>query len=288
MTLTAVVAVVVAFALDAAVAEPPARLHPVTWFGHVVDACDRPWRYPRLTGGLVAGALPLTAAVTAGATITLGSDLTTSNSITAVVVLGGLSGLWLFATTSRRMLIDVTREVLDDVETDPDRARDSIRALVGRDTTALSPGELRSGAVESASENLADGLVAPLLAFAIGAHLSLSVAVAAAVWVKAVNTLDSMLGYPAKPHGTASARLDDLVMWVPARVSAALLSIAAVDFAAPVRAAQWAHAPPSPNSGWPMATLATILDVRLTKPGVYTLNGAADLPTADRDRKSVV
>ena len=143
-------------------------------------------------------------------------------------------------------------------------------------------GTLRSAAVESAAENLADGLVAPLLAFALGAQLSLAFGVAAATWVKGVNTLDSMLGYRSKPVGWASARLDDAVMWLPARVSAALVALARPAPGALVRARRWARAPPSPNSGWPMATLAAAVDVELTKPGEYTLNPDADLPTAER------
>ena len=171
MSLTAVVAIVLAFALDEAVAEPPTRFHPVAWFGRIVGACDRPWRYPHLTGGLVACVLPLTSAIVAGATIAFVSDITPKEHVVSIVLLGVLSGVWLFVTMSRRMLLDVTRGVIDDIETDPGRARDSIRALVGRDTMHLSPAELRSGAVESVAENLADGLVAPLLAFTIGAQL---------------------------------------------------------------------------------------------------------------------
>jgi adenosylcobinamide-phosphate synthase len=102
-----------------------------------------------------------------------------------------------------------------------------------------------------------------------------------AAWVKAVNTLDSTLGYPSKPHGSASARLDDLVMWLPARASATLIGLAARRPVAPARARRWARAPPSPNSGWPMATLAAVLGVRLEKPDVYVLNPIADLPSVE-------
>jgi adenosylcobinamide-phosphate synthase len=134
------------------------------------------------------------------------------------------------------------------------RAREAAPALVGRDLGALSPGELRSAAVESAAENLADGLVAPLLAFVLGAQFSLAAGAAAATCVKAVNTLDSMLGYRSKPVGRTSARLDDAVMWLPARASAVLLAVAGRDPGALVRARTWRRAPASPNSGWPMAT----------------------------------
>jgi adenosylcobinamide-phosphate synthase len=191
----------------------------------------------------------------------------------------------LFTTTSLRMLLAEAQGVVAASETDVAAARERLLALAGRDSSALSAGQLRSAAVESAAENLSDGLVAPLLAFVALAPLSLPLAAGGAAWVKAVNTLDSMLGYPEKPHGTASARLDDLVMWIPARASAVLLALAARDPDALQQARRWARVPPSPNAGWPMATVAAALHVRLEKPGVYTLNEVGGLPTvADAER----
>ncbi|WP_254536940.1 adenosylcobinamide-phosphate synthase CbiB [Halomarina litorea] len=263
--------VLLALALDTLLAEPPTRLHPVAWFGHLVAPVDREWRAPRLVGGLVALALPLLAGGVTYWTVALadrGSPLT-----------GALAaGLVLFATTSRRMLLDAAREVVAGSATDLPDARRSLLALAGRDATDLSPGQVRSAAVESAAENLADGLVAPLLAFCLLAPVSLPLGAAAAAWVKAVNTLDSMLGYRSKPVGTASARLDDVVMWLPARASALLLALAAGSGRSVRAASAWLDGVPSPNSGWPMGTLAAATGVRLEKPGVYTLNPDAPLP----------
>jgi adenosylcobinamide-phosphate synthase len=268
----ATVSVGASLILDLLFCEFPGRIHPVSLFGRLVGWLDRPWSHPRLTGMLIALSLPLGAAVLIGAI--------TSLSVQLHPVLGtAVAALALFTTTSLRMLLSVATDVVTWTENDPDRARESVRGLVGRDTTNLSPGEIRSAAVESVAENLADGLVAPLLAFALGAQFSLSVAVAAAVWVKAVNTLDSMLGYRSKPVGWASAHLDDAVMWLPARFSAILIALAGGSPAAPARARSWYDEPPSPNSGWPMATLAAVLDVTLMKPGVYVLNPNTELPT---------
>ena len=272
MAVTAVAAVGLGLLLDALFAEVPSRVHPVVLFGRVVDRTDRGWRHPRLVGAAVAVTLPLFAGVLAWAVVR--SALAVGP--VAVTVVAGLA---LFTTTSFRMLIGEARRVVRLSEADPDRARSQVPSLVGRDPTTLSPADLRSAAVESVAENLADGLVAPLLAFAIGTQVSLAVGVAAAVWVKAVNTLDSMLGYPSKPVGTASARLDDVVMWVPARVTAVLLAVAGRSPRAVDRGRSWARRPPSPNSGWPMATLGAVLDVRLEKPGAYVLNPAADPPS---------
>ncbi|MFC7071165.1 CobD/CbiB family cobalamin biosynthesis protein, partial [Halobaculum lipolyticum] len=233
MGLTALAAVALAAALDATVGEFPGRVHPVALFGRLVARVDRAWTRPRLAGAAVAVAFPLAAAGVAWGGVAAVGRL--AGAVAGVGLPGGplaaaatavVAGVALFATTSLRMLVGAARDVVADSERDPEAARAASLALVGRDTDSLSPGELRSAAVESAAENLADGLVAPLLAFALGAQLSVAVGVACAAWVKAVNTLDSMLGYPDKPHGTAAARLDDLAMWLPARVSAAVLAVA--------------------------------------------------------------
>jgi len=213
-------------------------------------------------------------------------------------------GVALFLTTSLRRLLAVARDVTAATERDLDAARDEMRALAGRDASALSPGEVRSAVVESVAENLADGLVAPLSAFvvlaALGARLpaalaagvepavfAVAVGVAGAAWVKAVNTMDSMLGYQSKPVGWAPARLDDAVMWVPARASALLLAVACLAPGSLASARHWVGSVPSPNSGWPMGTVAAALGVRLVKPGVYELGEETALPTAADAERAV-
>ncbi|EJN60918.1 adenosylcobinamide-phosphate synthase CbiB [Halogranum rubrum] len=273
MGLTATTAVVLGAGLDVVFAEPPTRVHPVVWFGKVVEPFDREWSNPRAASVVVALGLPFLAAFVVWSVVdAVVSILPAAGALLAAVVL--------FSTTSLRMLTDTTRDVVALTERDLDAARTELRALAGRDASALSHGEVRSAAVESLAENLADGLVGPLFGFVLFAPLSLSLGTAAAVWVKAVNTLDSMLGYRSKPVGWAPARLDDAVMWVPARLSALLLALAAHDPAALHRAREDARVPSSPNSGWPMATLAVALDVRLEKTGHYRLNAGHPLPTA--------
>ncbi|MFC6836819.1 adenosylcobinamide-phosphate synthase CbiB [Halomarina ordinaria] len=273
MSLAGAGAVALAAVLDAVAAEPPARVHPVAWFGRLVAPLDREWTRPRLVGGLVALCLPALAGGVVGGLVALAASR--SPALAAL-----LAGLVLFSTTSRRMLTDLARSVVDASSADLPRARRDLRGLAGRDAGALSPGEVRSAAVESAAENLADGLVAPLLGFVAGTLLGgLPLGAGLAAWVKGVNTLDSMLGYRSKPVGTASARLDDAVMWLPARASAALLALAAGAPRALAAARPWLAGVPSPNSGWPMGTLAAATGARLEKPGVYTLNPDAPLPS---------
>jgi len=278
VTLVAAGSVALAAGLDSLVAEPPAAVHPVAWLGRALGPLDRPWRRPRLVGAATALLVPLLAAGIVATVVAIGAR--------ADPVVGGvLAGLACFVSTSRRMLLDEARAVVAASETDLPAARARLRSLAGRDAGALSAAELRSAAVESAAENLSDGLVAPLAGFALLAPLSLPAAAGAAAWIKAVNTLDSTFGYRSVPMGWAPARLDDLVMWVPARASAVLLAVVAGRPGVLRRARPLARRPTSPNAGWPMATLAAVLDVRLTKPGAYDLSAGERLPTpADAER----
>jgi adenosylcobinamide-phosphate synthase len=287
--LTAAGAVALALALDLLVGEPRDAFHPVAWFGRLVGRVDREWRRPRLVGTLAALVLPLAAALVVGLVV---AGAVTVHPIAGVV----LAGLALFVTTSLRSLLGTADRVIGLTEDDLPAAREALLALAGRDASNLSAGQVRSAATESAAENLADGLVAPLGAFVVLAALTsiagrpglaLPAAAAGAAWVKGVNTLDSMLGYHHKAVGGPSARLDDLVMWLPARASAVLIAVAALAPGSLVRAREWARAPPSPNSGWPMATLAVAIDARLQKPGVYDLHPDAALPSVADARRGV-
>jgi adenosylcobinamide-phosphate synthase len=304
VSLAAAGAIALAAAADRAFGEPPTRFHPVAWLGRLVEWLDASVPDTRLAGvGIAAGTpagfgLALAGVVLAGAAaarVTVGSG----DGVTATV----LAAAALFVCSSHRMLLAVTRDVVALSASDVEEARGELRALAGRDASDLSPAHVRSAAVESAAENLADGLVAPLMGFAVGALAAsglglatvegLSVAAGVAGWVKAVNTLDSMLGYRHRIAGWAPARLDDAVMWLPARASAVLLL--AVGRLTPQQhgrrrgslRAVWpsvrraAGVPASPNSGWPMASLGAVLDCRLEKPGAYSLHADRPLPTVE-------
>ncbi|MDS0280933.1 CobD/CbiB family cobalamin biosynthesis protein [Haloarcula onubensis] len=282
-----VVPVLVAGALETLVGEPPTRYHPVAWFGRLVAPLDREWRRPLLVGALGALALPLWAAVAVALAVVAAGSL-------SPLAAPAVAGLVLFLSTSLRRLLAAADSVAANAGSDIDAARDGLLALAGRDASALSSGQLRSAAVESAAENLADGLLAPLSAFVLAAAVAalagappLPVAAAGAAWVKGVNTLDSMLGYPDKRVGTPAARLDDAVMWLPARLSALVLAVALADPRSLARTREWLDGVPSPNSGWPMGVAAAGLDVRLEKPGVYVLNPGAALPDETAARRGV-
>jgi adenosylcobinamide-phosphate synthase len=159
-------------------------------------------------------------------------------------------------------------------------ARKRLSWLCSRDASALTPSQLVAGVVESLAENLSDSFIAPLFWFLLGG-------VPAAVAYRVVNTLDAMIGYRGRYEwlGKASARLDDLLNLIPARITAFFLLLGGC-FAGGdsltgwrVLAADRAHTE-SPNAGWPMAAMAGLLGVVLEKPGHYRLGGAGRMPEA--------
>ena len=144
--------------------------------------------------------------------------------------------------------------------------RKQVARIVGRDTSALSAQEVRTAALETLSENLSDGVVAPLFWFVL-------FGVPGALAYKMVNTLDSMIGYQNeryKDFGRWAARIDDVANYIPARITALLIIVAAGvkrRYLAFVLKYGPQHA--SPNSGWPEAALAAVLDCRFGGPHNY-------------------
>ena len=159
-------------------------------------------------------------------------------------------------------------------------ARYSLRSLVSRDAGALSEPLVAAAAIESVAENTTDSFIAPWLAFAL---LGLPGAFA----YRAVNTLDSMIGYRGKYEylGKASARLDDFLNFVPARIATALLLLAGALSGCGVRQG-WRTAlhehrlTASPNAGWTIAAMAGLLGVALEKPAHYLIGSEHREPAA--------
>lgn len=269
-----------ALAVDRWLGEWPARFHPVVGFGAVVSAWLR--RAPRtgrvgpfLQGLAIALLLPALAA-----------GLAVAVQVHPLTHL--LGGLWLLkGSFAMRMLGSAGLRVAEDLERgDLPSAREGLRSLCSRDPSTLDAGELAAGAVESLAENASDSFVAPLVWYAL---LGLPGAVA----YRAINTLDSMVGYRGEFEwlGKASARLDDLANLLPARLTALLLLLAAPSAAARASGLRTLRRDrgrtASPNAGWPMATMAGLLNRRLTKPGHYALGdgpppGAEDIRRAER------
>lgn len=236
-------------ALDRLLPEPPGAVHPVVLFGTVMTALERRIHGDRRGPGLLHASAGLALGLAAGAVVRS----------TAVATTSAVAGRAL-----ARAANDVGR-ALDDG--DLDRARALLPALVGRDPSGLDDGELARATVESVAENTVDAIVAPALWAAVAGAPG-------ALGYRAINTLDSMVGHRStryRNYGWASARLDDLVAWVPARLTAVLVVLVRPRAAVPVWTAVRRQAPahPSPNAGVAEAAFAAALGLRLGGPNRY-------------------
>lgn len=257
--------VTLAFLLDLALGDPRWLPHPVVAMGKLTAGLERLLRRPhhrpgwqRLAGSLVVAAVVGLAGL---------CGLLAVGLATAVHPLAGLAVevFLIFTTLASRSLADHLAPVYRALQRgDLPAARRAVSLVVGRDTAGLDEAEVARAAVESAAESTCDGIVAPLFyAFLGGAPWALA--------YRAVNTLDSMLGYRDERYryfGWSAARLDDLANLVPARLSAALLLAAGAlhgyDWRRGLRVLRRdARAHPSPNSGYPEAAMAGLLGVRL-------------------------
>ena len=258
-----------ALLVDEVIGEPPPLLHPVVWIGRLLDALEAHApnrRRPRLAYGmLVATALPT---VCAGLAALL--ERWTPWPIQAAWLSAAFAGRGLHAAAGR--VEKALREGrLDD-------ARCQARWLVSRPTSDLDAELLSAATIESLAENLVDSWVAPLLVYA-------GFGLGGAYLYRATNTADAMWGYRTPRYeqlGKGVAHADDLLNWLPARLSAVLLSLVGPN---PRRSrAIWrrdACRTASPNAGQTMAAMAGALGVRLEKRGAYVLYPEGARPGPD-------
>jgi len=274
--LAAPFAVLLALALDRAFGEPPARWHPVVFMGRFLSFMSG--RVAPLTGDVSTTA---TRAFVGGSLAwCLGAALVVAFACAWMAVIDGWAWWWqtlalallLKPMLSWRMLRDEVDAVEQALGESLAAGRERLAWLVSRDVSALDASQVRESAIESLAENLNDSVVAPLFWFAVAG-------LPGAVLYRFANTADAMWGYRGERNGRDwtwagkwAARADDVLSWLPARITATLL-------AAQGGVRRWRALPgqarhtPSPNSGWPMAAMALVLDVRLCKPGIYTLHG---------------
>ena len=278
--------VIAAYILDLVVGDPKQITHPVVLVGKVIDFLEKylcRWVGPAL-GLRFAGAL-LTV-------ITVGLTYTVMYGITAGAAkinywLGLIIGIWfLSATIAVKGLADAAIEIYGLLKAgELTMARLKVGWIVGRDTENLDESGITRATVETVAENIVDGIAAPLFyAFIGGVPLAMA--------YKAVNTLDSMVGYKNDKYrefGWASAKFDDVCNYIPARLTAVVLLITFFITGKPVKQA-WrmivrdAGRHPSPNSGIPEAAVAGALGVQLG--GVNYYGGIeshrAEMGDADR------
>ena len=273
----AAVAVLVALAWDRVLGEPPARWHPVVAMGRALGAVGpRLWPLaPRRA--VVAGALAwgLGAAAVAGVYGLLQAGLLSSAWLGTGpwrnLAQGLLLGVLLKPLLAWRMLRDEVGAVQAALDRSLAEGRQRLSWLVSRPVNRLSADEVRESALETLAENLSDSVVAPLFWFAVAG-------LPGAALYRFANTADAMWGYRGSWEwaGKCAARLDDLLSWIPARLTGLLMT----------RPSQWpalwrqSGLTPSPNGGWPMGAMALRLDRRLGKPGVYLLHAQGAEPAA--------
>ena len=276
--LALLLALLFALLLDRLFGEPPAWLHPVVFMGRLLELCGR-WIAPRgaharAWTGFAAGALAWL--LLAGAVFAVYAWL--QQAVWAVGDAGRwwwaqglLLGLLLKPLMAWRMLGSEVLAVEAALGQSLAAGRERLSWLVSRDTARLDATAVRESAIETLAENLSDSVVAPLFWFLVAG-------LPGAALYRLANTADAMWGYPGWHRGRYwlwagkwAARADDLLSWIPARLTALLLACAAGGL-------PWsglrrdAGSTPSPNGGWPMGAMARALDVRLSKPGSYVLH----------------
>lgn len=177
-----------------------------------------------------------------------------------------IASVMVFWGLANKNLIDEAKKVEYAItDNSLEAGRKQLSYIVGRDTTNLTPAQIRTAVLETLSENLSDGIIAPLFYYALGG-------VPLMFSYKMINTLDSMIGYKNEKHrefGRFAARLDDVANYIPARITALIMLIVS---GKPCLFKFVIHNAPrhaSPNSGWPEAALAGILNCRVGGPSVY-------------------
>lgn len=262
-------AMVIAMALDLLLGWPAALFarvgHPVTWLGRLIDVLDDRWNRdddpPRLRrlAGIVA---VLVVSGLAGA-LGLAVQSVFGSGRSGVLLVGILSWPFVASRSLYHHVAAVARPLsLSDVA----GARQAVSMIVGRDPAKLDAAGIARAAIESLAENTSDGVVAPLL-------FGLLFGLPGIVGYKAVNTLDSMIGHRSVRHeafGWAAARLDDVVNFLPARLTGLLFALGAAHGRQALSCMMSdARRHRSINAGWPEAAVAGALSVRLCGPRTY-------------------
>lgn len=250
---------IVGWVLDLMVGDPAWLPHPVVLFGKAIAWCEHRFNKGscrRLKGVLCAATLIVATFLLAAWLLSAIGNVWINVAVQAILIFYCLAG-----TT----LVREVRQVFLAVDESLEKGRERVGRIVGRDTSCLSAQEIRTAALETLAENLSDGVIAPLFWYVL-------LGVPGMLAYKMVNTLDSMVGYRNERYrdfGCAAARIDDVANFIPARITAFLMVIAAgkpglLKFV-------WKNGSKhlSPNSGYPEAALAGILECRFGGPHDY-------------------
>ena len=267
MTTSAIL--LLALAVDALIGWPDALYrkigHPVTWLGKLISHMDKSlnrmeWHPPtRRLMGLLTAAFIILICIVSGQII--------QNAVGQGILGFLISVLLAWPLLASRSLYSHVQDVAQPLELmDLRSAREAVSMIVGRDPKQLDTAGVGRAAIESLAENTSDGVVAPIfwgLIFGLPGILA----------YKAINTMDSMIGYKTPKHldfGWAAARIDDLANWVPARLTGLIIAMmSGTPNAALQTIRRDAGKHRSPNAGWPESAMAAALGVRLSGPRSY-------------------
>lgn len=251
-----------AWLLDRLLGDPAWLPHPVVAFGRVISCCERVLNKGkgRFMKGLIVTAMLVT--LTYLSTYAL---LWSAAIYVSLWLKSALEMVLIFYCLAGTTLIREVRSVFHALDCSLEKGRQQVARIVGRDTQALSAQEVRTAALETLAENLSDGVIAPLFWYVL-------LGVPGMMMYKMINTLDSMIGYRNKRYcnfGCFAARLDDAANYIPARLTAWLMVLVSGHPFLWKFVLRYGKEHASPNSGYPEAALAGILDCRFGGPHNY-------------------
>ncbi len=289
-----IIVLVLAAVYDLVAGEPPTPLHPVVWIGNFIGMLKKraPVSHRRAYGFFLGLATILFASLIAF------TVLVVANLVPTPVALL-IEAYFLKSTFAIKRLMEASDEVYGDlVKDDLPGARKHLSMYVSRDTSSLKESQVCSSIIETCSENFVDGILSPLFYYMLLGPFGLI----GAYIFKATSTLDSMVGYMDEKHrdiGYFSANFDDILNWIPARVCVFFMTAAALltdvvagtgkklDHCGAIRCATSdCRATSSPNSGYPMASVAGVLHVRLEKPHTYIIGRDFPWPVKEDVKKA--
>ena len=262
--MTNVVSLLIGWLLDLFFGDPSKLPHPIVWFGKAIAFCEH--RLNRENHRKLKGAL--TAVFLIAVTFSLTWFLRSQCSMFNIQCSIAFDALIIFYCLAGTTLIREVRAVFIALDRSLDEGRKQVARIVGRDTSELSAQEVRTAALETLAENLSDGVIAPLFWLAI-------LGTPGMLAYKMVNTLDSMIGYKTeryKDFGCWAAHIDDIANYIPARLTAFLMILPKLftfHFSLFTFVRKYGRCHASPNSGYPEAALAGILDCRFGGPHYY-------------------
>lgn len=251
-----------AWLLDRLLGDPAWLPHPVVAFGRAISYCEYVLNKGRgrFMKGLIATTMLVAFAYLSTYVLLWSAAIYVSFWLKFV-----LEMVLIFYCLAGTTLIREVRSVFHALDCSLEKGRRQVARIVGRDTQALSAQEVRTAALETLAENLSDGVIAPLFWY-------LLLGVPGMMMYKMINTLDSMIGYRSKRYrsfGCFAARLDDVANYIPARLTALLMVLVSGHPSLWRFVLRYGKEHASPNSGYPEAALAGILDCRFGGPHNY-------------------